>query len=294
MPKTSKVHKTAPKPHTKKQNSSQPGDPVPKPERASFFCCRCGTEFKKQERNFPASQSTLFRGNGGYLPVCNKCLDELYEHYKFALGGDMEAIQRLCLKFDIYWHPKIYEITLSGNTSSSRIRNYISRTNLYRFIGKTYDNTLDELNENTDGEEDGVDDCGDSGSKDNVATPLEQDTKTNNDRIVIFENTAQEERIITDDIRRYWGSGFTPAMYADLEDRREYWLSRYPDGAVLDPGEDALLKQICNLEIEINIARMSDKPIDRMVATLNSLIGSMNLKPSQKKETEDLNHTVKF
>lgn len=258
--------------------SSQPKSREPAPERTEFYCCRCGKCFKKQIRNFPASQSQLYKGNGGYLPVCNSCLDDLHDHYKHSLGSEKAAIQRLCLKFDIYWSEDVYKITDKANTSNSRIRNYISKTNLFKYIGKTYDTTLDER----------VVQYGDI-----ILDVAEEDAPEDNTpntvsftRSIQVQDFQKKDRVITEDVIKYWGSGYTPEMYAELEDRRDYWISQYADSSTLDPGEDALLRQVCNLEIEINSARMSGKTIDKMVNTLNTLLGSLNLKPSQKKENE--------
>ena len=76
--------------------------------------------------------------------MCSECVDQLYQHYRDSLGDDAAAIRRMCLKFDIYWSPEIYRMIENGHTSQSRIRVYITRTNLYKYIGKSYDDTLDE------------------------------------------------------------------------------------------------------------------------------------------------------
>lgn len=138
MPKQSKISSTKPK------------EPQPiKNERDNYYCCRCERKFKRQKGNFAASQSTLYKGNNGYLPICNHCLDELFTHYKEVLGNGKKAIERICLKFDIYWNPEIYQMLGAvKNTTTSRIRGYISKTNLIKYINKSYDDTLDEQENN--------------------------------------------------------------------------------------------------------------------------------------------------
>ena len=135
MARTSKIQSTS----TKPKQAAPLTD-----ERTEFYCCRCQKQYKRQKANFPASQSTLYKGNGGYLAICNNCVDELFEHYKAALGNEADAIRRVCLKFDIYWNPEIYQMLNKASTSQSRVRAYISKTNLYKYIGKTFDDTLDE------------------------------------------------------------------------------------------------------------------------------------------------------
>ena len=135
MARTSKIQST----------STKPKQAAPlKEERTEFYCCRCQKQYKRQKSNFPASQSSLYKGNGGYLTICNNCVDELFEHYKYAIGNEADAIRRICLKFDIYWNPEIYSMLNKASTSQSRVRAYISKTNLYKYIGKTFDDTLDE------------------------------------------------------------------------------------------------------------------------------------------------------
>lgn len=186
-------------------------------------------------------------------------------HYKDALGNEPDAIRRICLKFDIYWNPEIYAMLNKTYTSHSRVRAYISKTNLYKYIGKTYDDTLDE--------------------------EAEAEAKKEEESIVTnVENIYDEEEkevIIDEKIVQYWGTGFTPEMYNELESRRSYWMSQYPTGTILNPGEEGILRQICNLEICINKDRAAGNSIEKSVNALNNLFGSMNIKPSQKKETEE-------
>lgn len=258
MPKKSKVN----------VSGSRSKQAVAQEVRNEFFCCRCERRYIRQKGNFPASQSSLYLGNGKYLPVCNRCIDELYEHYKTAFGNESDAIRRVCSKFDIYWHPELYSMLQSASTSQSRMRAYISKTNLYKYVGKTYDDTLDE----------------ERFSKIEREKALREAIQKDNQDLFVDEG---EEIKVSEQVVQYWGTGFTPEMYIELENRRSYWISQYPEGISLDPGEEAILRQICNLEISINQDRVAGKPIEKSVNALNTLLGSMNMKPSQKKEVEE-------
>lgn len=95
MPKKSKITK------------SSPGTAAPIKETPDkFYCTRCPRNYTKQKGNFPASQSPIYRENGGYLPVCRHCVDEMYQHYKLVFEDEKSAIRRICMKFDIYWNDK--------------------------------------------------------------------------------------------------------------------------------------------------------------------------------------------
>lgn len=76
-------------------------------------------------------------------------------------------------------------------------------------------------------------------------------------------------------------------MYRELEQRRQYWMSKFPEGTELDVGTEALIRQICSLELDINRDRIAGKSVDKSVNALNNLLGSANLKPNQQKADGD-------
>jgi len=246
--------------------SSRPSSAAPvkdKPEK--YYCTRCTRSFTKQKSNFPGAQSPMWRENGGYLPVCRHCVDELYHHYKEVLGDEKSALRRICLKFDIYWSDDIYKMLNKTSTTNSRVLSYISKSNLYQFVGKTFDNTLDE-EEAADAEK--------------TAWVLHQqdDAPVNN---------AETIEQIDQDVIDFWGTGLRPEMYTELEQRRRYWMSHLPAGVELGIGIEALIRQICNLEVDINRDRAAGKSVDKAIGTLNTLLGSAMLKPSQNTDKAD-------
>lgn len=257
MPKVSKVTRAT---------STRPGDPSPPKEVLDKFkCLRCGQIFKRQRNNFVCSQSPLFRGGGGYLPVCAHCLDDLFEHYKKALGDEKEAMRRICMKFDIYWHPDIYGMVSKANTTNSRIRSYISKTNLIKYVGKTYDDTLDEESK--------------TAPVVYVATPESFDAE----QPVEFENIPSP----TPDIIDFWGPGYTAEIYYDLDRRYKKWTGSI-EGAI-DESSAALYKQVCLCEVTIARNMAAGKPIEAAQKSLSELLGSLNVKPIQKKQDEAVN-----
>lgn len=231
-----------------------------------FFCSRCGMAFSRQKGYFPVSHSPMYRGTG-YLPICNDCIDTLFDEYRVSLGGEREAMRRICMKLDLYWHDNIYDMVERTAGTSSRVRNYIGKTNIVRYIDKSFDDTI--LEEERSGQ----------------AAPAAGDVVQPG---YLMEECAEEEQIdIPEDVALFWGPGYTPKMYLELEDRRRFWMSRFPDNYSFDIGEEAIIRQICNLEIDINHDRAAGKSIDKNVNTLNTLLGSANLKPTQKKEEAD-------
>lgn len=246
----------------RKRLEKVPQDTMPV-TNSKFFCSRCGTAFSRQKGYFPVSHSPMYRGTG-YLPFCNDCLDTMFDEYRQLLDSDREAMRRMCMKLDLYWHDSIYDMVERTAGVNSKVRNYIGKTNIIRYIDKSFDDTIDDEER--------------SGIRQTVA----QDDGIQQGYL---PEEAEEEIIdIPEDVILFWGPGYTPKMYLELEERKKYWISRFPTGYNFDIGEEALIRQICNLEIDINHDRAAGKSIDKNVNTLNTLLGSANLKPTQKKD----------
>ena len=242
----------------------KPNDPVQFTGTQKFYCVRCGTAYSRQKGYFPVSHSPMYRGTG-YLPICNECVEDMYDRYKAQLGGDREAMRRMCMKLDLYWNDSIFDMTERTAGINSKVRNYIGKTNIARFINKNFDDTIDE-----------------GGAIVPVRTQVTLPQSPVEDTV-----EQEEEEPVPEEIVARWGSGYTAKMYADLEQRRQFWLSQYPEDHVLDVAEEALIQQICGLEIDIKRDRVAGKPTDKSVNTLNTLLGSAGLKPSQKTDEGD-------
>lgn len=254
MPKQSKI------------TSSKPNSAAPVKEKPDkYYCTRCTRSFTKQKGNFPGGQSPMWRENGGYIPVCRHCVDELYDHYKTVLGDERAALRRICMKFDIYWGEDVYKMLNKASTTNSRVLSYISRSNLYQFVGKTFDTTLDEEA---------------AAEADKTAWMLRQQDS-------VSEENMEESEQIDKDIIDFWGPGLRPDMYIELEQRKNYWVSHLPAGVEVTIGIEALIRQICNLEVDINRDRAAGKSVDKSIGTLNTLLGSAMLKPSQNTDNAD-------
>lgn len=231
---------------------------------SSSICRKCGTAYSRLKGYFPVSYSYLYKGTG-YLPYCRECVDGMFATYLAECKDPKKAVRQMCRKLDLYWSEKVFEVVEKQNTTRSIMTSYITKINAVKLASKSYDDTL---------KEEGV---------------LWVEPKNYNNAQAAPEITQveYEEIDVPDDVISFWGPGYTPSMYMELEQRRKYWMSRYPSDLNLDIGTEALIRQICNLEIDINKARMADKPIDKYINSLNAVLGSANLKPTQKKEDAD-------
>lgn len=242
--------------------------PLPSPTvTQKFYCCRCGRAYGRQKGYFPVSRSPMYRGSG-HLPFCNECVDEMYEGYIHELGDARQAMRRLCMKLDLYWSDAIYNMAERSSGTNSRVRNYIGKTNIIRYIDKTFDDTIREEDRRIQRPQSEAEDPAVFGD----APETEEDTPAT--------NTPQE-------VIDFWGAGFTDEFYTELARRYQDWMSSVPDPDKLSHTERSLYKQICLLETNIARDSAKGKSIDKSVNTLNTLLGSMNLKPAQKREELD-------
>lgn len=243
---------------------------------SSSTCRRCGQSYGRLKGNFPVSYAPLYKGTG-YLPYCRTCVDDIYNLYLSQCKDPADAVRQTCRKLDIYWSQEAFD-SLSNNTSTRSIMTmYLHKLSMGRSGSKGYDDTLMEekvlwLFPNQYREM--------SRSSAGIAMAKEE-AKAEAERNPQEKALADIDQSVID----FWGPGYTAEMYCELEDRRLYWVKKLTAaGYEIDVGTEALLRQICNLEIDINKDRASGKDIDKKVGALNSIIGSMNLKPAQKKD----------
>lgn len=228
------------------------------------ICSRCGKKYSRRKGYFPVSYAILHKGIG-YIPVCKDCIDTMYNTYLAQCNNAKDAVRQMCRKLDLYWSESVYEMVSRKSTTRSMMTQYIAKINTVSYAGKSYDDTLSES-----------------------GTLWSFDEDVNSGTDYDDSNTQADEIIETpDEIIAFWGSGYSDEMYRELEQRRQYWMSKFPDGIELDVGTEALIRQICSLELDINRDRIAGKSVDKSVNALNNLLGSANLKPTQQKADGD-------
>lgn len=251
-------------------------------ERTS--CCRCGTAYGRKKGYFPVSYGALYKG-AGYLPYCKSCVDTMYNDYLAQSGDVNTAVRQMCRKLDLYWNETVCESVAKKATTRTMMTNYIQRINNIAYAGKCYDDTLAEegrlwkFNEGAV-----VDAVGLSPDGLQVSGIRSGDSDDTDGDGVEFDDIPEE-------VIQYWGPGYTPERYQDLETRRTYWINNLPDGITPDVGMEALIRQICVLEIDINRLSASGKSAEKQIGMLDKLISSMNLKPGQKGDDSGFDKT---
>ena len=225
-------------------------------------CRRCGNTYSAVKGYFPVCYAHLYKGVG-YIPYCKDCIEDMFDTYLLECQSAKKAVRQMCRKLDLYWSEKIFQSVEDMSTSRSVMSSYITKINHIKNAGKSYDDTLREEN---------------ALWSDSVSSVL----------YVVDDVSVSKDAIeIPDEVIAFWGPGYSDDMYVDLEQRRKYWMSRLPENVDLDIGAEALIRQICGLEIDISRDRAAGKNTDKNVNTLNTLLGSLNFKPSQKKNEID-------
>ena len=124
-----------------------PKTPVSRGEREKkgpFRCSCCGTEFPRQQGNFPFNQSRMYDGNDHYCTVCMNCVNELFTRYCYDLNSQEEALLRICMKFDLYYHSDVIAMVNKTKSEVPFMSAYCQKLGLRQFQGKTYDTYMEE------------------------------------------------------------------------------------------------------------------------------------------------------
>lgn len=83
--------------------------------------------------------------------------------------------------------------------------------------------------------------------------------------------------------RKRFGSNYTNNELMFLENEYQDWATRY---AIENKSQELLFKRVCCKELEIDNAQKNGKDTKDMDATLQNLLGSLNIKPNQKSSSE--------
>lgn len=229
----------------------------------SIMCSKCGRQYGRRKGNFPVSYAEQHKGIG-YAPICKECIDKMYNGYLAQCNNSMDAVRQMCRKLDLYWNEKVFEQVSKKSTTHSMMTAYLAKLSSVSYAGKCYDDTLSA-----------------EGTLWNFSTTV---NTVQQPETVVMDNNDYEA---SEEVIARWGTGLSPASYQELEQRRTYWLDSLIKDGDVDIATEALIRQVCNLEVTINADRAAGRPISQNINALNTILGSMNLKPAQKKDEVD-------
>ncbi len=112
---------------------------------SSTVCRMCGTAYGKLNGYFYKSLAQLHKGTG-YLPICKRCLDFLYDGYLAKCNSPRDAVRQMCRKLDLYWEEGAYIRAEKDANARTIMSAYIQKINTYKNSGKSYDDTLEKEN----------------------------------------------------------------------------------------------------------------------------------------------------
>ncbi len=247
----------------KKQTTRSASTKAKKPEpqkELSCRCVRCGREYTKQMGNFRKVRSPMYKANDGYIPICDYCLKELYDHYFEVLGDKEAAIYRLCLKFDVYWSPEVYKMTLNGAIRDNPMSVYISRSNLVQVKYDCFDDTLD-------------------------AEAVNNGEIELSGRDIRDMNEAGTTEITESDIEN-WGAGYTKDEYVEMDSHYDMLTQ---GKRVDDFLKNKYIKDMCvlNTQSKRSLSKGDTKTYSDLLAMYQKIASFAQIKVSEDVDTSN-------
>ncbi|HPE08195.1 MAG TPA: hypothetical protein PLT28_00485 [Saprospiraceae bacterium] len=242
-----------------------------------FVCPSCGTIFTSLRGNFYMTDSDLYRGNGGHLPLCRKCIYDFYIKAKEIYEGDDKAVvKRMCQLFDVYWNEDCYVLSESmQKAATNNFVAYLMRLRIKPFcdMGKSYFDTVRE----------------EKLALRQAVKKAEESAKVES---VINGEEVDETSVSPETIKRF-GPGFTLEQYAYLQDEYDDWITR---NECKTKAQETLFKELCICQLsmrvmnaDINADGNTDPKVLKTRAdalkTFQDLLGASNLKPTQTNDS---------
>lgn len=230
--------------------------------KKEYKCCKCGKTTEKID-NFSKVQSDLYDGLGGYLPICKKCLNQLYTKYCNLYHDHYKALKRICQLYDIYYSESI-AATVEDYSPTAIATRYIGRINsLNQYDGKTYEDTIED---------------------EEKAQELEKQNKINlSENVQVDEELEHDYDEITKDIiaeaRRLFGNIVDDEDAIYLKSEFDEWKVR--TGAKTK-AEEEIIKNICYNQLSLIKARSNNENTDKIEEILLKNIKAGGWSPDNK------------
>ena len=220
-------------------------------DKEILYCPVCG-DFKKRNTAFYNDDRYL----AGKNPICKECYLKMVEQRKKDKdepNETKESVQKVLQMLDRPYDDDFYEKCVKGakdgvkeKTRNSPFATYITAIiSLPQWQNKTYKDS-------------------DFGSS-IITTDLDEE-----------EELANQELLIK--ARERFGRDYNNVDLLFLEKEYEDWTTRY---ACESKAQELLFKRICFKELEIDKAQKDGKDTKELDKTLQELLGSAQLKPSQ-------------
>ena len=118
--------------------------------KKSFKCLRCGKEYDMAVGHFYKNTYGLYKANDNYVPICQDCVNELFDDYSRRFDSDRTACMILCHVLDVPFYNSLYDSIVQNSTKCKPGLYNRVVLNQRQFQMQTFANTLTngELNKN--------------------------------------------------------------------------------------------------------------------------------------------------
>lgn len=229
-----------------------------------YTCSSCGGEFVELQGNFVTSDSPLFYGLGGYVPICRECLAKHFNKVVLPAFDDdvYKAIEYMCGLLDWYYDERIVETAIklvetnrANGGNKPAIIFYGERRTMqqYKKAGSTY-----------------LDKC-----KQRLAAEHEVQEE--------LEFEVEPEPVNDEDVLLF-GPGYTSEEYRYMRSEFNEWKERYNCET---KAQEEIFKNIVIAQVNVRRAQEQgeQKRTTEAVKSLNELMASAKVQPKQKTET---------
>lgn len=242
-------------------------------EKVTMYCLCCGNSSKS---NFYMTKDK-HRAFLGRIPYCKDCIQKIYEEYLRKYNNDINlAVYYTTRKIDIpYIHTAFVGALENVRNPNSRIFGEDSIMKAYMknlaFAEKNgWGNSFDDSQG-----EDEIEGLSSFEDVIKVKKRIRKDSKEDTDNYEVIEMDSAE-------LVRKWGN-FDDEDLAYLESEYMEWEQQL--NGIPDKNTEIMVRQICLQCNEIRKDRQEERPVEKKIATLQSLFKTSGLNEMQKNES---------
>ena len=243
-------------------------------KKYGFLCCSCGVRYDRLDENFLKSNSSLFAGSGGFVPICRGCLERYFDEVVMpAFDQDIpRAVEFICGIFDWYYDRDIISMA-QALEATHRVKGgktpmivfYGQRRNMKQFAvrGSTY---LDKCRKSWE-----------MRRMKGAANPDEDRENWDIDSPANLDDVDEEDVLL-------FGPGYLPEEYRYLREQYSDWTSRYD---CQSKAQEEIFKNISIAQVNLRRAQQEgdQKRTNEAFRSLNDLMDSAKIKPKQKSDS---------
>lgn len=238
--------------------------------KKTIMCCKCGTITDGYEKLFPKTNSGLYAGCEGYLPICKTCLNKLYSEFLDIYKDHFVVLRRICQLFDIYYNENLAKSLLNSDIRTIPTR-YISKCNLNPHAGKTYNDTIFEEEKAK-----------------KVQEITEKSLRQQQEKIIEEVSDEEKDEEVKKQLleaRKIFGSITDESEALFLKNEYDDW--KFRTGAK-SKAEEQIIINICYNELSLKKARESGTSTKAIEETLLSNIKAGGWQPKTEENGDEL------